>query len=151
MKRSALSSAAAAARAAGVAVTRADRVAGRPLCTAPLDALADWPRWPALAPAERERVWRLAALVAARDAVSEVIDGATLRAFADAVGEPALDAVLSLPAGGEAPLPPATLLGESGRRLAEAGLPLPLAAAMGVPGDDPAAAATIAGAEAIAA
>jgi hypothetical protein len=151
MKRGALSQAAATARAAGIAVTRADRVVGRPRCALSLDAIADWPRWPAFAAAERERVWRLAALIAARDAVAEVIDGATLRAFAGAVGEPALDAILSLPGGGEAPLPPATLLGESGRRLAEAGLPPPLAAAMGMPGGDPTAATTIATAEAIAA
>lgn len=151
MKRTVLAQAIATARGAGIGVSRADRVTGRRAAAVPLAALADWPRWPALSPDARAAVWRVAALIAARDAVSDVIDGATLRTLADAVGENELEAVLALPPGGDAPLPPATLLAEHGRRLAEAALPPPLAAAMQVTGGDPAAARALAQAEAIAA
>ncbi len=120
----------------GMAVTRADRFAARigrrPATRVPLAELLRWPVWPGLAEDEVERLWRIAALVAARDALPEMIDGAALRAYAAPVGEAALEAVLDLPAGGSAPLAPAANLAQQGRQLAERGLPSPLAAAMGL-------------------
>ncbi|WP_315760395.1 hypothetical protein [Sphingomonas sp. Y38-1Y] len=151
MSRARLFAGLATARAAGVAVSRADRLRGKPRATVSLAELADWPRWPSLPADARERVWRVAALVAARDALPEVIDGATLRGLAAAVGEDRLEAVLDLPPGGGGPLPPTTLLGEAGRRLAEAALPPALAAAMGHTPTGPTDAAAVAQAEAIAA
>lgn len=135
--------------AAGVSTTRAARLLDAGGRAGSLGDLLAWPRWPALPDEECERVWRLTALIAARDALPAVIDGATLRGLAAAVGEDRLEAVLDLPPGGDAALPPAEGLGETGRRIAEAALPAALAARMDVPADhgDP---APVAAAEAIA-
>ncbi|WP_294260555.1 hypothetical protein [uncultured Sphingomonas sp.] len=138
------------ARAAGVSTTRAARLLDRRGRAGSLGDLLGWPRWPAMPDEGREQVWRLTALIAARDALPEVIDGATLRGLATAVGEDRLEAVLDLPPGGDAPLPPADLLGETGRRIAEAALPAALAMQLAVLADygDP---AHVAAAELIAA
>ncbi len=119
-------------RAAGVSTTRAARLLDRGERAGSLGDLLGWPRWPALSEAGREQVWRLTALVAARDTLPEVIDGATLRGLAAAVGEDRLEAVLDLPPGGDAPLPPVDTLGKTGRRIAEAALPPALAVRMDV-------------------
>lgn len=127
-----------AAATAGMAPTRAARFAARfaarverrPAARVPLAELRRWPAWPGLDGGEIERFWRVAALVAARDALPEMIDGATLRTYADPVGERALEAVLDLPAGGSAPLAPAAKLAQQGRQVAERALPPALAAAM---------------------
>jgi hypothetical protein len=125
-----------AAGAAGMAVTRADRFAARierrPAARVPLAELRRWPAWPGLDDGEIERVWRITALVAARDTLPGMIDGAALRAYAEPVGEAALEAVLDLPAGGGAPLAPAAKLIQQGRQVAEQALPSALAAAMGL-------------------
>lgn len=125
-----------AASSAGMAVTRADRFAARierrPTARVPLAELRRWPAWPGLDDDEIERVWRIAALVAARDVLPGMIDGATLRAYAEPVGEAALEAVLDLPAGGGAPLAPAVKLTQQGRQVAEQALPSALAVAMGL-------------------
>ncbi len=148
--RARLYAALATARATGVPSGRAARLIDQGDRARSIGDLMAWPRWPALAPEQREQVWRLTALVAARDALPEVIDGATLRGLAAAVGEDRLEAVLDQPPGGSAPLPPTTMLGEAGRRIAEAALPLPLASRLGAAGAgaDP---APVAAAEAIAA
>ncbi|WP_423605045.1 hypothetical protein [Sphingomonas sp. MS122] len=125
-----------AAGTAGMATTRAGRFAARvehrPAARVPLAELRRWPAWPGLGDDETERFWRIAALVAARDALPEMIDGAMLRAYAEPVGEAALEAVLELPAGGAAPLAPAAKLTQQGRQVAERALPHALAAAMGL-------------------
>lgn len=138
------------ARAAGVSTTRAARLVDRGERVGSIGDLLAWPRWPALSDEEREQVWRLTALVAARDTLPQVIDGATLRGLAAAVGEDRLEAVLELHPGGVAPLPPAEALSETGRGIAEAALPAPLADRMVIRADngDP---ASVAAAEAIAA
>lgn len=148
--RTRLYGALATARAAGVPLTRAARLLDRGVRARSLGELLGWPRWPALPGAAQERVWRLTALVAARDALPEVIDGATLRGLAAAVGEDRLEAVLDLPPGGDAPLPPTTTLGETGRRLAGAALPPALGARLGHAGNRPDAARHVAAAETIA-
>lgn len=123
-----------AARAAGMAATRAERFAARtghrPAARVPLAELRHWPAWPALDSGEVERFWCIAALVAARDALPGMIDGAALRAYAGPVGEAALEAVLDLPGGGASPLAPAAKLAQQGRQIAERALPPALAAAM---------------------
>lgn len=124
------------ARAAGVSTTRAARLLDRGDRAGSLGDLLAWPRWPALPEEGREQIWRLTALVAARDTLPEVIDGATLRGLAAAVGEDRLEAVLDLPPGGDAPLPSVETLGETGRQLAEAALPTALAARMTLPTED---------------
>ncbi|MCW4460975.1 hypothetical protein OK349_04595 [Sphingomonas sp. BT-65] len=125
-----------AAEAAGMAATRAGRFAARtehrPAARVPLAELRRWPAWPGLEGGEIERFWRIAALVAARDALPEMIDGAALRAYAEPVGEAALEAVLDLPPGGAAPLAPAAKLTQQGRQVTERALPHALAAAMGL-------------------
>lgn len=125
-----------AAESAGMAATRASRFAARaehrPAARVPLAELRRWPAWPGLDDAELERFWRIAALVAARDALPEMIDGATLRAYAEPVGEAAFEAVLDLPPGGAAPLAPAANLAQHGRQVAERALPPALAAVMGL-------------------
>ncbi|PCD03210.1 hypothetical protein COC42_01970 [Sphingomonas spermidinifaciens] len=132
-------------------VTRSARLLDRGARAGSLADLMTWPRWPALPPDQRERVWRLTALIAARDALPDVIDGATLRGLAAAVGEDRLEAVLDLPPGGDAALPPTTTLGEAGRRIAEAALPAALATRLGHASDRPDAAHHVAAAEEIAA
>lgn len=125
-----------AAESAGMAATRAGRFAARvehrPATRVPLAELRRWPIWPGLDGGEIERLWCIAALVAARDALPEMIDGATLRGYAEPVGEAALEAVLNLPPGGLAPLAPVAKLSQQGRQLAERALPPMLAAAMGL-------------------
>lgn len=125
-----------AVEAVGMAATRADRFAARverrPAARVPLAELRRWPAWPGLDGGEVERFWRIAALVSARDALPEMIDGAALRAYAGPVGEAALEAVLDLPPGGGAPLAPAAKLAQQGRQVAERALPPALAAAMGL-------------------
>lgn len=140
---------------AGMAANRAGRFAARaghrPAGRVPLAELRRWPIWPGLDDAEIERFWRIAALVAARDALPEMIDGAALRAYAEPVGEAALEAVLDLPPGGTAPLAPAAKLTQQGRQIAERALPQALASAMGTGStSDAEAAAQIALAERIA-
>jgi hypothetical protein len=124
-----------AAGTAGMPATRAGRLAARaarrPVARVSLAELRCWPVWPGLDDAEIERFWRIAALVAARDALPEMIDGAALRAYAEQVGEAALEAVLDLPAGGTAPLAAAAKLTQHGRQIAERALPQALASAMG--------------------
>jgi hypothetical protein len=72
-------------------------------------------------------------LVAARDAVDDVIDGEVLRAYAATVGDDALEAVMALPAGGNSPLVSPARLASEGRQVAERGLPSALAVALCVP------------------
>lgn len=144
-----------AAGAAGMAATRAGRFAARverrASARVPLAELRRWPAWPGLDGGETERFWRIAALVAARDALPGMIDGATLRTYAEPVGEAALEAVLDLPAGGTAPLALAAKLGQQGRQVAERALPQALAGAMGLASaSDANAAAQVALAERIA-
>lgn len=125
-----------AAGTAGMAATRAGRFAARlerrVPARVPLAELRRWPAWPGLDGGEIERFWRIAALVAARDTLPGMIDGAALRAYAEPAGEAALEAVLDLPAGGAAPLAPAAKLAQQGRQIAESALPPALAAAMGL-------------------
>lgn len=123
-----------AARHAGVPAARgarlAARVSGRTAARPSLVDLARWPSWPGADAGEQARVWRIAALVAARDAVGCVIEGEVLRAYAATVGDDALEAVLALPGGGVAPLVSPARLASQGRQVAERGLPSALAAAL---------------------
>lgn len=133
--RSRLSQRLRAARGAGVPISRAERwrAARRDESDARV-AFADlssWPTWPGMGDGNRDRVWRIAALVAGRDALRGCIDGAALRGYAALVGETAVEAVLELPDGGPAKLPAASRLKRSGQAIAEAALPARLAAALG--------------------
>lgn len=124
-----------AAGTAGMATTRAGRFTARsearPAARVPLAELRRWPVWPGLDGEEIERFWRITALVAARDALPQMIDGAALRAYAEQAGEAALEAVLDLPPGGTAPLAAPAKLTQQGRQIAERALPQALAGAMG--------------------
>jgi hypothetical protein len=126
-----------AARHAGVPATRgarlAARMSGQTAARPCLGELATWPSWPGAEAGEQARVWRIAALVAARDAVGHVIDGEVLRAYAATVGDDALEAVLALPEGGDGPLVSPARLASQGRQVAERGLPSALAVALCVP------------------
>lgn len=136
-KRQRLSEVARAARYAGVPTTRSARLAARPsgrtAARPSLVDLARWPSWPGAEAGEQARVWRIAALVAARDAVGRVIEGEVLRAYAATVGDDALEAVLALPGGGDGPLVSPARLASQGRQVAEQGLPSALAMALCVP------------------
>lgn len=129
-----LGEAARAAVAGGLPESRAERLARRlasqPAARVGLGELAAWPTWPGRDDAERERIWRIAALVSSRDALADIIYGATLRSYATSVGDRVVEAVLDLPAGGAAPLVAADTLAAEGLGIAERGLPPLLAAAM---------------------
>ncbi|WP_404334959.1 hypothetical protein AB2M62_14845 [Sphingomonas sp. MMS12-HWE2-04] len=94
--------------------------------------LVSWPRWPGLDDEARASVWAVAALVEARDALAEEIDGSRLRDFAAQVGAEPLEAVLALPPGGRRALPEPGDLAAEGRELAEAALPPVLAGYLGI-------------------
>lgn len=132
-----LGEAARAAVAGGLPASRAERLgqrlAGQPAARVGLGELAAWPTWPGRDEAERERIWRIAALVSSRDALADIIYGATLRTYATTVGDRVVEAVLDLPAGGVAPLVAAETLSTEGRGIAERGLPPLLAVAMDRP------------------
>ena len=111
----------------------AQRLAGQQAARVGLGELAAWPTWPGRDEAGRERIWRIAALVAARDALADIIYGATLRSYATSVGNRVVEAVLDLPTGGTAPLVGADDLPAEGLGIAERGLPPLLAIAMDRP------------------
>lgn len=135
--RQRLAEIAGAARRAGVPATRGGRlvarISGQAAARPSLSELATWPSWPGAEAGEQARIWRIAALVAARDAVDDVIDGEVLRAYAATVGDDALEAVMALPAGGNSPLVSPARLASEGRQVAERGLPSALAVALCVP------------------
>ncbi|AHE54853.1 hypothetical protein NX02_15865 [Sphingomonas sanxanigenens DSM 19645 = NX02] len=132
-----LGEAARAAVAGGLSASRsgrlARRLAGQPAARVGLGELVVWPTWPGRDEAERDRIWRIAALVASRDALADIIYGATLRSYATSVGNRVVEAVLDLPTGGTAPLVGADDLSTEGLAIAERGLPPLLAVAMDRP------------------
>lgn len=97
--------------AAGWPRTRSARFARKGLCPPPVPdfaTLAARPRWPLLDRAGRLRLASLALLLEEMDALAAIIDGAQLRAYAEAVGEEALEALLAcgVPGGGPSSPPP---------------------------------------------
>lgn len=68
-------------------------------------ALASLPRWPVLDDAPQRRVATVAQLIASQYALSRLIDGAQLRAYALLVGASVFERILMHDDGGRTPLP----------------------------------------------
>jgi len=93
--------------------------------------LCRWPGWPSHAADTQTRILTLVGLVAARDALSDEIDGMRLRSYAELVGEEMFEQLLALPPGGDRRLAPPAGIAAQGRRLAEGALPPTLAERLG--------------------
>ncbi len=131
-----LKDAATLARTHGLAPSRAERLRmrhrgdGPPARIPTLDDMAGWPIWPLHEDRKRRTIFALAALLAGRDALSRLVSGASLRSYAAIVGEDMLERVLDWPRAGNASLPAAENLHDTGWALALAELPPSLADAV---------------------
>lgn len=84
---------------------RSARLAGQAGARPSFTILADWPEWLGLPEDRQRRIGAIAALLGAREALADEIDGARLRIYAEAVGSEALEAIVACPDSGGAVLP----------------------------------------------
>lgn len=131
--------------------SRAARLAGHAKTGRPtFAALAAWPEWLGLPEDRQRRIAAVAALLGAREALAGEIDGARLRAYADAVGSEALEAIVAAEDAGSAALPPPEGLARQSARLLAASLDSRAAELAGLaPRPDSAAEALVRRAEAL--